>query len=234
MAAGSPAFKTLTAKDDAFTVARLRASAGVLLGKTNMPPMAAGGMQRGVYGRPESPYNADYLTAAWYSGSSSGSGTATAANFAAFGMGEETVSSGRSPASNNGLVAYTPSRGIISLRGNWPLFPTRDVVVPHTRTVEDMLHVLNVIVADDLDPTDDFWRTQTVIKLPSAASVRPTNYLDLQDFNALKGKRIGVPKMYIGEDDERARPIVVRSSDIGALATSRARLARFRCGSHRS
>ncbi len=41
VAAGSPAFKTLMAKDDAFTVARLRASAGVVLGKTNMPPMAA-------------------------------------------------------------------------------------------------------------------------------------------------------------------------------------------------
>jgi amidase len=169
-------------------------------------------MQRGVYGRPEGPYNADYLTAAWYSGSSSGSGTATPANFAAFGMGEETVSSGRSPASNNGLIAYTPSRGIIYLRGNWPLFPTRDVVVPHTRTLEDMFHVLNVIEADDPDHTDDFWRTQTVVQLPSAASIRPINYLNLKDLNALKGKRIGVPKMYIGKDGKRARPIAVRSS----------------------
>ncbi len=81
----------------------------MLLGKTNMPPLANGGMQRGVYGRAESPYNAEFLTAAWASGSSNGSGTSTAANLAAFGMGEETVSSGRSPASNNALVAYTPS-----------------------------------------------------------------------------------------------------------------------------
>ncbi len=42
--------------------------------------MANGGMQRGVYGRAESPYNADYLTAAFGSGSSNGSGTATAAS----------------------------------------------------------------------------------------------------------------------------------------------------------
>jgi amidase len=47
-----------------------------------MPPMANGGMQRGVYGRAESPYNANYLTAPFASGSSNGAGTATAASFA--------------------------------------------------------------------------------------------------------------------------------------------------------
>lgn len=115
LAAGSPAFASMIANEDAFTVGRLREAGGVLIGKTNMPPLAAGGMQRGVYGRAESPYNPDYLTAAWGSGSSNGSGTATGASFASFGMGEETVSSGRAPSSNNGLVAYTPSRGVISI-----------------------------------------------------------------------------------------------------------------------
>uniref|UniRef100_UPI0030F68A18 amidase family protein n=1 Tax=Paenibacillus sp. FSL R10-2748 TaxID=2954658 RepID=UPI0030F68A18 len=79
VASGSPAFKNLMAKDDAFTVEKIRKSGGVLIGKTNMPPMAAGGMQRGVYGRAESPYNPNYLAAAWYSGSSNGSGVSTAA-----------------------------------------------------------------------------------------------------------------------------------------------------------
>ncbi|TIX35380.1 MAG: amidase, partial [Mesorhizobium sp.] len=143
VAAGSPAFEHLVANEDAFTIARLRAGGAVLIGLTNMPPMANGGMQRGVYGRAESPYNKNYLTAAFGSGSSNGSGTATAASFAAFGLGEETWSSGRAPASNNALVAYTPSRGVISVRGNWPLVPTMDVVVPHTRSVADMLVLLD-------------------------------------------------------------------------------------------
>ena len=95
VAAGSPAFKDLVAQRDAFTIERLRAGGAVLIGLTNMPPMANGGMQRGVYGRAESPYSADYLTAAFASGSSNGSGTATAASFAAFGLAEETWSSGR-------------------------------------------------------------------------------------------------------------------------------------------
>lgn len=89
-ASGSPAFKDLVAQRDAFTVERLRAAGAICLGKTNMPPMANGGMQRGVYGRAESPYNADYLTAPFASGSSNGAGTATAASFSAFGLAEET------------------------------------------------------------------------------------------------------------------------------------------------
>lgn len=111
VASGSPAFKELVANDDAVTVSKIRSEGGVLLGRTNMPPMAFGGMQRGIYGRAESPYNSEYLAAAFSSGSSNGSAVSTAASFAAFGMGEETVSSGRSPASNNAVVAYTPSRG---------------------------------------------------------------------------------------------------------------------------
>src|SRR5689334_18199037 len=111
-AAGSHAFAHLIAQRDAFAVERLRAGGAILLGLTNMPPMANGGMQRGLYGRAESPYNADYLTAAFGSGSSNGSGTATAASLCAFGIGEETWSSGRAPASNNALCAYTPSRGV--------------------------------------------------------------------------------------------------------------------------
>ncbi|SDH65870.1 amidase [Leifsonia sp. 98AMF] len=201
-AAGSPAFEHLVAQRDAFTIERLRAGGAILLGLTNMPPMANGGMQRGVYGRAESPYNGDYLTAAFGSGSSNGSGTATAASFAAFGLGEETWSSGRAPASNNALCAYTPSRGIISVRGNWPLVPTMDVVVPHTRTVADLLEVLDVIVADDPETRGDFWRAQPWVPIPRASELRPASYPALAGSAPLAGRRFGVPRMYINADPE--------------------------------
>jgi amidase len=90
VASGSSAFQSLIANEDAFTVRCLREAGAVLIGLTNMPPMAAGGVQRGVYGRAESPYNLEYLTAAFASGSSNGSATATAASMAAFGMGVST------------------------------------------------------------------------------------------------------------------------------------------------
>jgi amidase len=207
-AAGSPAFAQLVAQRDAFTIARLRSAGAICLGLTNMPPMANGGMQRGVYGRAESPYNAAWLTSAFGSGSSNGSGTATAASFGAFGLGEETWSSGRAPASYNALCAYTPSRGIISVRGNWPLVPTMDVVVPHTRSMSDMLELLDVIVADDIETRGDFWRAQPWVALPRASEIRPAAYPPLGADGAdharqtLAGKRLGVPRMYINADPD--------------------------------
>ncbi|KAH5692196.1 hypothetical protein HBI23_000200 [Parastagonospora nodorum] len=216
VASGSPAFQNLIANEDAFTVRKIREAGAVILGRTNMPPMAAGGMQRGVYGRAESPYNAEYLTAAFASGSSNGSATATASSFGVFGMGEETISSGRSPASNNGLVAYTPSRGVISIRGNWPLFPTCDTVVPHTRTVDDMFALLDVIVAKDDETACDFWRAQPFVKLPEVDTIRPKSYHSLSEAKSLLGKKIGVPKMYIGgtDSDPTARKVHTRQSVI--------------------
>ncbi|WP_194396501.1 amidase [Microbacterium atlanticum] len=208
VAAGSPAFAELVAQRDAYSIERLRAAGCILLGLTNMPPMANGGMQRGVYGRAESPYNAAYLTSAFGSGSSNGSGTATAASFAAFGLGEETWSSGRAPASYNALCAYTPSRGVISVRGNWPLVPTMDVVVPHTRTMADLLEVLDVLVADDPDTRGDFWRAQPWVEIPDASATRPAAYPALRSSGvdgaraALAGRRFGVPRMYIDEDPD--------------------------------
>ncbi|WP_395298215.1 amidase [Kitasatospora hibisci] len=212
-AAGSPAFEHLVAQRDAFAVERLRAGGAVLIGLTNMPPMANGGMQRGVYGRAESPYSADWLTSAYGSGSSNGSGTATAASFGAFGLGEETWSSGRAPASYNALCAYTPSRGVISVRGNWPLVPTMDVVVPHTRTMADLLELLDVIVADDPETRGDLWRAQPWVPLPASSQVRPASYPALAPADApaaravLAGKRVGVPGMYVNADpDAGANP----------------------------
>ncbi len=220
-AAGSPAFERLVAQRDAFTIERLRAAGAVLIGLTNMPPMANGGMQRGLYGRAESPYNAEYLTAAFGSGSSNGSGTATAASFAAFGLGEETWSSGRAPASNNALCAYTPSRGVISVRGNWPLVPTMDVVVPHARTMADLLEVLDVVVADDPETRGDFWRVQPWIELPAASELRPDSYPALRPTDAaaaraaLAGRRFGVPRMYVNADPDAGTAEPGRTPGIG-------------------
>ncbi|KAH7025195.1 amidase signature domain-containing protein [Microdochium trichocladiopsis] len=137
--------KNLTAHEDAFTVGRIVGGGGLVIGKTNMPPMANGGMQRGVYGRAESPYNKDFLAAAYGSGSSNGCAASTAASMAAFGMGEETIR-----------------------------------------------------LAARRHPTTALWLAR-----PPAAFCR---------FASLRGKRVGVPKMYIGEDDPAAQPVYVRPS----------------------
>jgi Asp-tRNA(Asn)/Glu-tRNA(Gln) amidotransferase A subunit family amidase len=220
---GSPALEGLMSSDDSHMASKLRAAGAIMVGKTNMPPMAQGGMQRGLYARAESPYNKDYLTAAFSSGSSNGAGTSTAASFACFGLGSETVSSGRSPASNNALVAYTPSRGILSCRGLWPLYVTCDVVVPYARSVKDMLEILPVLSEEDSDTSGDFWRAQPHVKLPPPGKI---NYRNLAVPDSLKGKRIGVPKMYIGETDSnpRAKPTTVNPTVIALWQRARADL----------
>jgi amidase len=199
VANGSPAFRRLRATADAFVVGRLRAAGAIPLGKTTMPPMAAGGMQRGLYGRAESPFNPDYLCAAWFSGSSNGSGVAVAAGLAAFALAEETLSSGRSPASNNGLVAYTPSRGMLSMRGNWPFLAIRDVVVPYARTVSDLLLILEAIWVDDPETAGDLWRAQRWVPLPGVSAVRPKRLASLEVPGALRGRRIAVPAQLVGQ-----------------------------------
>lgn len=215
-ASGSPAFANLVANEDSFVAERLREAGAVCIGRTNTPPMMASGMHRGLYGRAESPYNLEYLTAAFSSGSSNGSATSTAASFATFGLGSETVSSGRSPASNNALVAYTPSRTVISPRGVWPLYPTCDVLVPQTRSVSDMLALLDVIALEDTTTEGDFWRQQQYVAVPTVH--RPASYTSLasKSQDSLHRKRLAVPKMFIGEHDATAKPTYV-SPEVIAL-----------------
>jgi Asp-tRNA(Asn)/Glu-tRNA(Gln) amidotransferase A subunit family amidase len=213
---GSPAFANLVAKEDSFVAEQLRKAGAVCIGSTNTPPMMASGMHRGLYGRAESPYNLEYLTAAFSSGSSNGSATSTAASFAAFGLGSETVSSGRSPASNNALVAYTGSRDVISPRGVWPLYPTCDVLVPQTRTVEDMLTVLDCLAVKDHRDYENFWSEQKYVTIEDVK--RPDSFLELlhNADSALKGKRLAVPKMFIGGNDPKAKATFV-SEEVIAL-----------------
>ncbi|KAF3036795.1 hypothetical protein E8E12_004529 [Didymella heteroderae] len=195
---GSPGLKGVASSEDSTLAKRLRDAGAVLLGKTNMPPMAAGGMQRGLYGRAESPSNPKYLTAAFSSGSSNGAASSLASSMAVFGLGSETVSSGRSPASNNALVCYTPSKGVLSCRGLHPLYVTCDVPTPYARSVSDMLALLDVIAVPDEETKGDFYREQHFVPVPGPPKIE---YSSLKNASALKGKRIGVPKMYVGQKD---------------------------------
>jgi amidase len=113
------------------------------------------------------------------------------------------------------------------VRGNWPLVPTMDVVVPHTRTMPDMLELLDIIVADDPETRGDFWRAQPWVELPKSSRTRPQRYTDLALAGSLKGKRLGVPRMYIGSDSEADRPIETRASVLALWEQAAADLKRL-------
>ena len=186
--AGASALAGHKARQDAFIVQKLRASGAVLLGKTNLSEWAnfrsshsvSGWSSRGRQTR--NPYVLDRST----SGSSSGSGSAVAANFCAVAIGTETDGSVVSPSSCNGLVGLKPTVGLLSRSGIIPISSTQDTAGPMTRTVRDAAILLGALAGPD--PADP-------AKLPSSTPI-PADYASFLKADALTGQRIGVEKAH--------------------------------------
>jgi amidase len=149
--AGSLALAGSTAPRDAFIVERLRAGGAVILGKTNLSEWAnfrsthssSGWSGRG--GQTKNPYALDRNP----SGSSSGSGAATAANLAAIAVGTETDGSIVSPSHVNSLVGIKPTLGLVSRFGIVPIAHSQDTAGPMARTVTDAAILLGVLAGSD-------------------------------------------------------------------------------------
>lgn len=153
--AGSMALAGSIPARDSTVAARLREAGAILLGKTNMSEWAnfrsthgsSGWSSRG--GQCRNPYVLDRSP----SGSSSGSGSAIAANLAAAAIGTETDGSIVSPAYACSLVGFKPTVGLISRAGIIPISPTQDTAGPMTRTVRDAAILLGALIgADSRDP----------------------------------------------------------------------------------
>ena len=184
--AGSLALEGNYSSQDAPIAARLRAAGVVILGKTNLSEWANFRSSRSVSGwsgrglQTRNPYALDRNP----SGSSSGSGVATAANLCAASVGTETDGSIVSPSSLNCLVGIKPTVGLVSRTGIIPISRTQDTAGPMTRTVRDAALLLSVMAG--VDPTDA--ATQA-----AAGHVQP-DYTRFLDPNGLKGARIGVAR----------------------------------------
>jgi amidase len=121
--AGSLAMTFAPAPDDAFVVKKLRSAGAIILGKTNLSEWAnfrstrssSGWSGRG--GQTRNPYVLDRSPC----GSSSGSGAAVSANFAALAIGTETNGSIVCPSSTNGVVGIKPTVGLVSRDGIIPI-----------------------------------------------------------------------------------------------------------------
>ena len=189
--AGSLALEGSRPSKDAFVAERLRAAGVVILGKTNLSEWAnfrsthstSGWSGRG--GQVRNPYVLDRNPC----GSSSGTGTAIAANLAAIGIGTETDGSIVCPSGASGLVGIKPTVGLVSRSGIIPISHSQDTAGPMARTVADAAALLGAIAG--VDPSDAATR----------ASGRPATHDYTRDLHAdaLKGARIGVArKQYFG------------------------------------
>ena len=181
-------------KRDAFLVEQLRRSGAVILGKTNLSEWAnfrstsstSGWSGRG--GQTRNPYILDRNPC----GSSSGTGAAIAANFAALGIGTETDGSIVCPASICGIVGLKPTVGLISRSGIIPIAASQDTAGPMTRTVADAAIMLSAMTAvDALDSAT----AQNVSKAR-------TDYETFLKPDGFRGAVIGVARDYWGKRSE--------------------------------
>jgi amidase len=219
--AGSLALEGSTAERDATVAQRLRAAGAVILGKTNLSEWAnfrsthssSGWSGRG--GQTRNPYVLDRNPC----GSSSGSGSATSANFAAFAIGTETDGSIVCPSSVNGIVGIKPTLGLVSRAGIIPIAHSQDTAGPMTRTVADAAIVLTAIAGVD---ARDSATAASRAKMSS-------DYTRFLDANALKGARIGVAREklsgYNDATDKLIADAVAVMKDRGAVIVDPANIA---------
>lgn len=162
-------------------VARLRDAGAIILAKTNVPELGAGGNSRNpVWGATGNPFDANLIAG----GSSGGSAAALAANLLPLCTGSDTGGSLRMPAALCGVVGYRPSVDVIA-------HPTRplgwsgiSVLGPMARTMDDLTLMLDVCQGHDPDD-------------PLSAPSAPDRFSSLPDV-ALTDLRVGFSEDFGG------------------------------------
>ncbi|MGH7563675.1 MAG: amidase [Gemmatimonadota bacterium] len=196
--AGSLALVGTTPTRDAFVAGRLREAGAVILGKANLSEWAnfrstaasSGWSARG--GQARNPYALDRSPC----GSSSGSGTAVAANLCAVAVGTETDGSIVCPSSANSIVGIKPTLGLVSRTGIVPIAHSQDTAGPMARTVTDVAILLGALAG--VDPDDP--------ATAEAPGRQQADYKRFLDPRGLEGARIGIPREeYFGYSEETDR-----------------------------
>ena len=181
---------------DATVAAKLRAAGAILLGKTNLSQWANyrssnssngwsayGGQTYGAYYPGQDP-----------SGSSSGSGVSASLGLAFGTLGTETDGSILSPSQLNNIVGIKPTVGLTSRSLVIPISEHQDTVGPMARTVKDAAYILQAIAGPD--PYDNY--TSAIPWATNDTYYTVPDYVAACTFDALIGKRIGVPRNAIG------------------------------------
>lgn len=175
--------------DNAFIVERLKANGALILGKVNLSEWAnficdCPNGQSAVGGQTLNPYGRRVFDTG---GSSAGSGTSVAANYAVAAVGTETSGSILSPSGQNSVVGMKPTIGLLSRSGIVPISSTLDTPGPMTKNVID-----NGILLDAMRGFDE----------NDGKSVQAdwdTGWYSSEN-TTLKGKRLGVFKNYVERD----------------------------------
>jgi len=135
--------------EDATVVRRLREAGAVLVAKLAMIELAGGlgynTAEASSSGATSNPWD----RARWSCGSSSGSGSATAAALVGFAIGSETWGSILCPSAFDGVTGLRPTYGRVPRTGAMALSWTMDKIGPMARSAADCSLVLDAIAGPD-------------------------------------------------------------------------------------
>ncbi len=191
--------------DDSFVSKQLKSKGALILGKVNLSEWAyflCEGCPVGysaVGGQTLNPYGRRLFETG---GSSSGSGTSVAANYAVAAVGTETSGSILSPSSQNSVVGLKPTIGLLSRTGIVPISSTLDTPGPMTKNVVDNAILLSAMTGKDKEDTK------------SVAT--DTHYLEVvTESNSLNGRRFGAMTPLM-EEDSIYRMTVEKMKEFGA------------------
>lgn len=165
---------------DAFIVKRLKENGALILGKVNLSEWAyflCAGCPVGysaVGGQTMNPYGRGKFETG---GSSSGSGTAVAANYAVAAVGTETSGSILSPSSQNSVVGLKPTVGLLSRSGIVPISSTLDTPGPMTKNTIDNAILFSAMTGyDELDGASIQEQFSGII----SAGLHPTDFKEMR------------------------------------------------------
>ncbi|RJK96392.1 amidase [Vallicoccus soli] len=193
---------------DATAVARLEGAGGVVVGKTQMGPLATS--------RATTPAGVVTTLNAWApanpdispAGSSSGSATATAVGMALSSIGTQTGGSITGPAEAQGLTGLKPTMGRVSLHGIIPLTYTRDHPGPIARDAMDAAIMLTAMAGPDpsdfrtlgLPALPDLVRAATPVRRGGTTALRRRTRIGVQpDFLAVEGEVLAARQAYLAQ-----------------------------------
>ena len=147
---GSKFFENNVPKEDGAVAMRLRASGGILLGKTNTPNFGYKDMCDNLLGPPcRNPWKLDRTSGA----SSGGAGSAVAAGLGPVAHGSDGAGSIRIPSALCGIFGLKPSFGRVPYYPNADFWAARSHNGPMTRTVRDAAMLLSLMAGwDSRDP----------------------------------------------------------------------------------
>ena len=146
---GMKMFEHHVAKQDAPTVARLRAAGAIVIGKTNTPEMTLDyDCDNPVFGQTNNPWNRERVPG----GSSGGEAAALAVGMSPLGMGSDYRGSIRVPAHFCGIVGLKPTWGTIPGSGHMapsvaspPPIAHMATIGPMARYVDDLTLAYNIV-----------------------------------------------------------------------------------------